>query len=190
MTGFPTCRGSASISHHSPPSGPGGYSLSNGFRWIAFCTSPISTLGHTTAVVLTNKCFLNSSRNALQSDLRPLKEKSSPQRTNLTNSVSNTDANFPSDTPIRFITSSTYQNAAPASLSIHCIQQLVDLAINGHEHAPASDEWRCAREMSNNISTSSSPSTCDLGPVIIKLSCNENASHGGSQRTSLPCLPH
>ena len=44
----------------------------------------ISALGPITAVVLTSKCFPNSSRNAFQSDLQPLKEKSSLQRTSLT----------------------------------------------------------------------------------------------------------
>ena len=40
-TRISTCRGSASRSHRSPPSAPGGYSLSSLFRWIASCTSPI-----------------------------------------------------------------------------------------------------------------------------------------------------
>ena len=42
----------------------------------------------------------------------------------------------------------------------------------------ASGEWRCAREMSNSIGTSA-PSTCDLGPVIINIHCNLNASYEG-----------
>ena len=70
-----TCRGSASSSHRPPPSAPEVHSLDSLFKWIASCTSPISTLGPITAVVLTNKCFPNSPRNALHSDLRPLKEK-------------------------------------------------------------------------------------------------------------------
>ena len=42
--------------------------------------------------------------------------------------------NFPSDTSIKFITSSTFlSNAAPASQSTHCFQQLADFAIDGHE---------------------------------------------------------
>ena len=128
-TRISTCRGSASSFHRSPPSAPGGYSLNRLFKWIASCT----------AVVLTNKCFPSSSRNALHSDLRPLKEKSSPQRTNVTirtrHAVFTSEGHssrhltwtfryptqtlkFPSDTPIKVITASTSQsNAAPASLS-------------------------------------------------------------------------
>ena len=118
-----------------------GYSLNSLFRLIASCTSPISALGPITAVVLTNKCFPSSSRNALHSYLRPLKEKSSHQHTNLTNCTRHAvfaskrhssrhvwcvflafpyptqTLNLPSDTPIKFITSSTFlTNAAPASL--------------------------------------------------------------------------
>ena len=123
-TRISTCRGSASSSHRSPPCAPGGYSLNSLFKWIASCTSLIQTLGPITAVVLTNKCFPNSSRIASHSDLRPLKEKSPPQRTNLTirtrhvvftserhSSRHVTCAlrcptqmlNFPSDIPITFI---------------------------------------------------------------------------------------
>ena len=43
----------------------------------------------------------------------------------------------------------------------------------------ARGEKICAREMSNSINTSSSPSTCDLEPVIFKLTCKRNASYGG-----------
>ena len=44
-TKISTCRGSASSSHRSPPSAPRGYSPNSLFRWIASCTSPMSTLG-------------------------------------------------------------------------------------------------------------------------------------------------
>ena len=135
-TKISTCRGSASRSHRSPPSAPGGDSLNSLFGWIVSCTSPISTLGPITAVVLTNKCFPDSSRNALQSDLRPLKEKSSPQRTSLTN-VSITFRyptqmlNLPSDTPINL----SIKRCSRISRTVHCFQHLVDYAVNGHEHS-------------------------------------------------------
>ena len=91
--------------------------------------------------------------------------------------VSNTDAEF------------TQRH----SHRIHHIQALVGRMMSPHvalsnlqtlpqmvtKTTRASRERRCAREMSNINNTSPSPSTCDLGLVIIKLSCNRSASFGG-----------
>ena len=155
----------------SRPSAPGGYSLTSLFRWIGSCTSPISTLGPNTAVALTSKCFPNSSRNVEQSDLRPLKEKSSP----------NTDAELSQldSHQVHHIKHFPVECSSCISQSVHCFQQLVDFASMVTNTALANGEGRCAREISSNIRTSSSPSTCDLGPVIIKLNCSLNTSYGG-----------
>ena len=49
--------------------------------------------------------------------------------------VTNADAEFPSNIPIKFITSSTFlsNDAPPISHSKNCFQQLVDFATDGHE---------------------------------------------------------
>ena len=126
-----TERGSVSSSHRTPPSAPGGQSLNSLSRRIASCTSPISALGRNRAVVLTSKCFPKSSRNGLYSDLQPLTEHSSPLRL----PVSNTDAEIAQrhSHQVHHIEHLSVERCSCISQSIHCFDQLVDLAIDDHK---------------------------------------------------------
>ena len=100
----------------------------------------ISALGPNTAVVLTSTCFPKTSRNVLQSDLRPLKEMTSPQRTSLPNvvlhlPVSNTDAELvqgPSDQN-HHIKHLPVEWCPCISQSIHCFELLADLVTDGQK---------------------------------------------------------